>query len=124
MPAGRPKFKIDYEMAEKLAGIMATQEEIATFLGCSVDTLQRDEKFCGIYKKGQETGKMSLRRWQFESAKKGNVTMQVWLGKNYLGQRDKFPDEVDYTEINKGLINISKLINEPKKVRSEEDIEK
>lgn len=51
MPGGRPKFQIDYNTAEKLAGIMCTQEEIASFLGCSVDTLQRDEKFCGIYKK-------------------------------------------------------------------------
>ena len=121
MPAGRPKFKIDYEMAEKLAGIMATQEEIATFLGCSVDTLQRDEKFCGIYKKGQETGKMSLRRWQFESAKKGNVTMQVWLGKNYLGQRDNV-EIVDKTDINKNIQSIAKLLNNPKENRTEENI--
>ena len=121
MPAGRPKFKIDYETAEKLAGIMATQEEIATFLGCSVDTLQRDEKFCGIYKKGQETGKMSLRRWQFESAKKGNVTMQVWLGKNYLGQKDNV-EVTDNTAINKNIQCIADLINKPKPNRTEEDL--
>ena len=36
---GRPKFKIDYETVKKLASIMCTQEEIASFLGCSVDTL-------------------------------------------------------------------------------------
>lgn len=42
---GRPKFEIDYVLAEKLANIQCTQEEIATFLGCSVDTLQRDKEF-------------------------------------------------------------------------------
>ena len=45
MSRGRPKFQIDYETVEKLANIQCTQQEIASFLGCSVDTLQRDEKF-------------------------------------------------------------------------------
>lgn len=84
----RPKFKIDYDMVEKLAGIQCTQQEIASFLGCSVDTLQRDETFCGIYKKGMESGKMSLRRTQFRLAEK-NPTMAIWLGKQYLNQRDR-----------------------------------
>ena len=83
----RPKFKIDYDMVEKLAGIQCTQQEIASFLGCSVDTLQRDETFCGIYKKGMENGKMSLRRIQYKLAEK-NPTMAIWLGKQYLGQKD------------------------------------
>lgn len=119
--AGRPKKEIDYTVVEKLANIQCTQEEIASFLNLSVRTLQRDEEFCRLYKKGQDNGKMSLRRMQFKLADK-NPTMAIWLGKQYLGQRDKFPDEVDYAEINKGLINISKLLNEPKKVRSEEDL--
>ena len=33
---------------------MATQEEIAEFLNISVRTLQRDDEFCRIYKKGIE----------------------------------------------------------------------
>ena len=118
----RPKFKIDYETAEKLAAIQCTQQEIASFLGCSVDTLQRDEIFCGIYKKGQENGKMSLRRMQFKLAEK-NPTMAIWLGKQYLGQRDSFPDEVNYTEVNKGIQNIANLLNNPVKNRTEKDID-
>lgn len=86
---GRPKFKIDYEQGSKLAMIQCTQQEIATFLGCSTDTLRRDKKFCEIYKKGQEEGKMSIRRMQFKAASGGNVTMLIWLGKQYLGQTDK-----------------------------------
>lgn len=99
--AGRPKFQIDYTAVEKLANIQCTQEEIATFLGCSVDTLQRDETFCGIYKKGRENGKMSLRRTQYKLAEK-NVTMAIWLGKQYLGQTDNVEIEHD---MKNGVLN-------------------
>jgi hypothetical protein len=85
---GRPKFKIDYNTVLKLASIFCTQEEIAAVLGCSVDTLQRDSEFCGVYKKGLETAKASLRRKQFALAEK-NPAMAIFLGKNYLGQVDK-----------------------------------
>lgn len=86
---GRPKIKIDYELAGKLANIHCTQEEIASHLGVSVDTLQRDVKFCGIYKKGMDEGRMSLRRMQFKAASDGNITMQIWLGKQLLSQSDR-----------------------------------
>lgn len=118
----RPKKEINYETVEKLANIQCTQEEIASFLGLSVRTLQRDEEFCRIYKKGQDNGKMSLRRMQFKLAEK-NATMALWLGKQYLGQRDSFPDEVNYTEVNKGIMNIANLINNPVKNRTEKDVD-
>ena len=35
----------------------------------------------------REKGKISLRRYQWELAKK-NATMAIWLGKQFLGQRD------------------------------------
>lgn len=88
MAGGRPKKVIDYEMVERLASIMATQEEIASFLDMSSRTLQRDGEFCRVYKKGLEKGKMSLRRQQFKLAE-NNTAMAIFLGKNYLGQSDK-----------------------------------
>lgn len=88
MAGGRPKKVIDYEMVERLASIMATQEEIASFLDMSSRTLQRDSEFCRVYKKGLEKGKMSLRRQQFKLAE-NNTAMAIFLGKNYLGQSDK-----------------------------------
>jgi hypothetical protein len=33
--------------------------------------------------------KISLRRQQIETAKKGNVSMLIWLGKQLLDQSDK-----------------------------------
>jgi len=89
MAGGRPKFKIDYDQVEKLAGLQCTQEEIASYLGCSVDTLQRDDEFCGLYKRGMDKGRMSLRRKQWKAAEEGDRTMLVWLGKQYLSQSDK-----------------------------------
>lgn len=89
MPNGRPKKEIDYDMVEKLAHIQCTQEEISIILEISTRTLQKDEQFLRIYKKGLDSGRMSLRRFQWEAAKKGNTTMLVWLGKQYLGQSDK-----------------------------------
>lgn len=86
---GRPKKVIDYTAVEKLASIMATQEEIAAWMDCNVLTLQRDEMFCSVYKRGIEKGKMSLRRQQYKLADSGNPTMCIWLGKQYLGQKDK-----------------------------------
>lgn len=84
---GRPKFQIDYETVEKLAHIQCTKTEIANFLGCSVDTLDRDNNFAEHYKKGLDGGKMSLRRIQFKLAEK-NSSMAIFLGKQYLGQKD------------------------------------
>ena len=87
MPAGRPKKEIDYVAVEKLANIQCTQEEIASFLGISSRTLLRDEKFKELFAKGRENGKTSLRRIQWKHAEK-SATMAIWLGKQYLGQKD------------------------------------
>jgi hypothetical protein len=91
---GRPKKEIDFQIVEDLAKIFCTQEEIAGILHVSVDTLQRSEKFCGIYKTAQETAKSSLRRAQWAMVEKGNTGMAIWLGKQYLGQKDKTDHEI------------------------------
>ena len=107
----RPKIEIDYETVEKLASIQCTQEEIANFLNVSVRTLQRDEEFCRIYKKGIDNGKMSLRRIQFKLAEK-NPTMALWLGKQYLGQKDIVENNIN----NNGILNeLKEALNNVKK---------
>lgn len=103
MARGRPKKEIDYSLAEKLSAIMCSQEEIANILEISVRTLQRDEEFCRVFKKGQDTGKMSLKRKQFEVANKGNTAMLIWLGKNYLGQKE-VPDDFGIAEDSEDLM--------------------
>lgn len=110
---GRPKFQIDYKQVEAMASVMATQEEIASFLGCSRDTLLRDEEFCNIYKKGINAGKMSLRRRQFELAKT-NASMAIFLGKNMLGQKDVV-ESVDNKQLEKVNELLSKIKEEASK---------
>ena len=112
MAGGRPKFEIDYNAVDKLAGMMCTQQEIASFLGCDVRTLQRDEEFCRIYKNGQEKGKMSLRRMQWKLADK-NTSMAIFLGKQYLGQKDVV-EGVDNKQLEKVEELLSKIKEEAK----------
>lgn len=89
---GRPKAVIDYALVEKLALIQCTQEEIANILNISRRTLLNDEVFSQTYIKGLENGKSSLRRFQWKAAEKGNTSMLIWLGKQYLGQHEPKQD--------------------------------
>lgn len=91
----RPKKIIDWEMVKKLCAIHCTGEEIANIVDVSYDTLERHIKtefkmgFAEYYKKHSASGKMSLRRKQYEVAMAGNTSMLIWLGKQHLGQADK-----------------------------------
>lgn len=90
----RPRKEIDKDQFEKACGIQCTLEEIASFFDCSVDTIERWCKrtynmgFAEVYKKKSELGKMSLRRNQYNLSKT-NATMAIWLGKQWLGQKDR-----------------------------------
>ena len=99
---GRPRIKIDYVLLEKLATIQCTDSEIAAVLGISRDTVDDRKKNDSIFSdtliKGKETGKMSLRRKQFDIAQSGNVVMNIWLGKQYLEQSDKTESVIDVTK--------------------------
>ena len=94
---GRPSKLplINKEHFEGMCRIQCTKDEICGILDIDEGTLTKWCKetynlgFSDIYKKKSSTGKMSLRRQQFKSAENGNVTMQIWLGKQYLGQTDK-----------------------------------
>ena len=55
------------------------------------DTLQRN--FGAAIKRGREHGKQSLKRMQFKAAEEGNAALLIWLGKQYLGQKDKVETE-------------------------------
>jgi hypothetical protein len=88
----RPKKKVDPKMVQDLSAIGCKVVEIARILEVSEDTLNR--RFAVEIAKGKENLKMSLRRWQLESAKKGNVTMLIWLGKQYLEQKDKIENSI------------------------------
>jgi len=114
---GRPKIIIDYGLVKRLGSIMATQVEIASILDVSVRTLQRDEEFCRMYKKGLENGKISLRQKQYKLAET-NAAMAIFLGKNYLNQKDK--QDISLEEFPKTVILIE---GKKKKEQLEEEEE-
>ena len=93
MPAGRPRINIDKNQFEKLCGIQCTQEEIAGFFSCSTDTIERwcereyDQKFAEVFRQKRGLGRISLRRSQFRMAEH-SASMAIWLGKQYLDQKD------------------------------------
>ena len=122
------KDKINKDDFEKLCNLWCTLTEIAEFFGVSEDTLESwckdvyQETFSETYKRKNSKGKIALRRWQMKSAEKGNVTMQIWLGKQYLGQKEKLPDIGDSNEINTQILNIAALLNNPQAVRTEDNI--
>ena len=104
---GRPKKNLTKEQwtsVDYMCMIHCTGEEIAGVLGMDYDTLNRnckEEK--GMYiseyiKQHQNGGKMSLRRAQWKSAENGNVSMQIWLGKQWLGQKENTDVSVSINE--------------------------
>lgn len=92
----RPIKKLNQDEMEKLCQIQCTQLEIADWFGVSIDTVTARCKdwgyksFPDFYKRNSADGKVSIRRGQFKAALKGNPTMLIWLGKQYLGQKDGF----------------------------------
>ena len=101
----RPRKEIDEDLFKKLCGLQCTLPEIAGIFDCSEDTIERWCKrtynvgFAETFKVYSATGKMSLRRAQFKLAEK-SAAMAIFLGKNYLGQRDSIEYE-DKDAINK-----------------------
>ena len=115
MPTGRPQKEIDKKIFENLCGLQCTLEEIAGVFDCSVDTIERwckreyGETFAETYKKHSAKGKMSLRRTQFKLAEK-SAAMAIFLGKNYLGQKDNIieTDEQTLQAVGEALVKIKR----------------
>lgn len=99
--AGRPKAIIDWKKVEKYLQAQCDATGIAGLLGISVDTLYNRCKtdlnmdFSAYSAQKKSEGKELLRAKQYQSAMEGDKTLQIWLGKQYLSQKDK--SEVDTT---------------------------
>ena len=120
--------RIDKRQFENLCGLQCTLLEICDFFDVEDDTLNSWCKktygttFSEVFKLKRGKGQISLRRMQWKLAEK-NPTMAIFLGKQYLGQKDK----IEYTDdgmksINENINNIANLLNNPKPNRSEEDV--
>ena len=108
----RPRIQIDETQFEKLCALLCTEEEIASYFNCSVDTI---EKFCKrtygvsfaeIYKQKSGNGKIVLRRYQMQLAQK-YPAMAIFLGKQYLGQRDIVDKETESVKGSESVLAIT-----------------
>jgi len=91
---------------EKLASFGLTNKEIAEALGYDENTLKRNFEI--FLTKGKANLKQRLKRKQIQIALGGNVSMLIWLGKQYLEQKDKMEESGDYN------LNVTRTILEDK----------
>ena len=112
MGRGRPRIEIDFEQFRKLCAIQCTFSEIASWFKCSEDTIENwckrelKKNFSDAYKTYSADGKISLRRYQFKMAEH-NVSMAIWLGKQWLGQK-----EMQSVEVSENVDETIKRMNE------------
>ena len=90
---GKKDIPVDKQV-EKLASYGLTNKEIAEALGYDDSTLKR--KFEKNLIKGKADLKQKLKRKQIAVAMQGNVSMLIWLGKQYLDQSEKVVETGDY----------------------------
>ena len=108
---------IDYKSLDKCCAIQCTGEECASFLGMDYDTLNRrlgeegHGGFTDYFKKAACPGRISLRRKQFELANNGSVPMNIWLGKQWLDQKEPQHEDKSVSAGDKFVEAFSKLID-------------
>ena len=97
MPRGRPKVKIDLEAVKELASEGNTQADIADALGFARSHFSTNKALKKAYWDGIAEMRLSLRHFQYNAARDGNIQMLIWLGRQFLGQKDQ-PEESAETE--------------------------
>ena len=124
---GRPMKQIDKMQFEKLCALQCTEEEICGFLDVTDKTLERwcqkeyKAHFSEVFRQKRGVGKVSLRRSQWRLAEK-NSNMAIWLGKQYLGQRD-MPQENTTETQNNDMQTLADLLQHPVPNRDIKDFE-
>lgn len=89
----RPRKEIDQKQFENLCGLQCTLDEICGWFCVTDKTLNSwckrtyHASFSEVFQQKRGKGKVALRRAQWRLAEK-NAAMAIWLGKQYLGQRD------------------------------------
>ena len=89
----RPVKEIDRKQFENLCGLQCTLEEICDWFDVTDKTLNAwckrtyGRSFSEVFALKRGRGEISLRRMQWKLAEK-SAAMAIWLGKQYLGQRD------------------------------------
>jgi len=120
---GARKIIIDWLLVDQLCEIQCTGEEIASVLDVDYDTVasackrNHSKSFSDYMTEKRGNGKASLRRTQWKAAEEGSATMQIWLGKNILGQVDKpsIPLEFDLTPNSSPVEQAAQILDQTSK---------
>jgi hypothetical protein len=108
----RPKANIDWDKVGKYLQKQCSAVGIAGLFGISTDTLYLRCKqdlnidFTAFSEQKKSEGKELLRAKQFDAAMAGDKVMLVWLGKQYLEQREKSDISHDVNVQQLPVINI------------------
>lgn len=118
---GRPLKEYDVKTFSDLVGLGCNQEEICWFFRdengkpANIDTLTRwckrtfDMTFQEYYRQnGGMAMKIKLRRNQLKLSEK-SASMAIFLGKNYLGQKDSFEQNITTFE---DLTPLAEMLND------------
>ena len=113
---GRPKKEINKKQFENLCAIQCTREEICAVLDVTEKTIDKwchdtyGEPFSLVFKQKREGGKASLRRnqWLLSAS---NPTMAIWLGKQYLGQKDHAEVENTNSKVDDVVKALNRIAN-------------
>jgi hypothetical protein len=115
--AGRKPVQIDHVQLEKLCSLQCTDEELAEYFGVTTRTIENKRKkpeYAEVMRRGRVKGRISVRREQFKLLERGNPSIAIWLGKQYLGQRDVTPIELsgpDGKQLKISLEAIDEILN-------------
>lgn len=105
---GRPRKEITQREVDNLCAIQCTMDEIAAYFGCHRDTIRNrvrdwtgdsEMTFSMYFAQKSVVGKVSLRRRQFRMAHKVPA-MAIWLGKQWLDQKDVKEIKADHNIMN------------------------
>jgi len=86
-PLGRPRKVLDAELIARFIGKGFTIQYVADYFGVGETTLR--DNYSDALRKGRVFRDGCLQAKQFHKAMKGDTTLLIWLGKQWLGQSDK-----------------------------------
>jgi len=90
-PPGKKNTRVTPEQVAIYAGAMCTQGEVARILGItpqSMSTMLQKPAYRAAWERAQDNTRYLLRKAQIENALSGKTVDLIWVGKQYLEQRD------------------------------------
>lgn len=120
----------EFDIFEGLCAKFCEQKEIANIMGVSIRWLNkmckehyfdlddgRPMTLSEVQDRFRARGLLKVRDKQWEAIEKGNTTMLLWYGKNYLGQKDNPTVDNSLEEIKNNVSSLAEILQNPKENR-------